>query len=203
MLTRKYGEQLQKSGLTINDFAGIDPSPNKKYLQWLVRTYINQPYDLRDKRITQFLSSPDLGDLMQKYTTMETFLEDHMKAFEKQFRAKDLTTINHDGNKSMMVQRNNEDVKFLLLKGSKLIGMFNLDFTHERQGFASVHAHINTGYRQKGYGTYAYDCIEKYIHDEWGLKLGASSLLSTNAVAFWLKRNPEAMAHSRNTGITF
>ncbi len=73
MVNRIHGEALAQRNLSLDDFMALDPTNHKVYLNWLVSTYLNQPYDLHNDEIYKSLSLINHGDTFS-YKTMDDFL---------------------------------------------------------------------------------------------------------------------------------
>lgn len=195
-LERKYGEMLAQHNLTIDDFKTLDPSPIK--VQWLLRSYSREPFDINPHQIREFMALPNTGDIM----TYATFADFAAKCEEILARRKPKDQVVHkSGDFVLTVKIWNGAEAFELYKSKKFIGQFLVDLSRRDEGLASVHSMIEKPYRRMGLGTMVYDWVEQYIAKQ-GLKLTASDNLSTASFAFWQKRNPESIA-GRNPDLVY
>lgn len=91
MVTRLYGDALAKFGLSVDDFLPLDPSPNQKYLRWLVKTYIVLPYRMDVEEVPARLSMPNIGDI----SIYDTMAELYAATDKYAKRAKDKIDYNY------------------------------------------------------------------------------------------------------------
>jgi hypothetical protein len=192
-LRQKYDDILSRTGKSVQYFIDLDPTPTKKFVQWLVKVYIKEPFQISYDELNELSKLPNIGDI-NSYQTFDDFMKHCDAIMEKSKSKVEGEVVNETGNLRITMVDDDHfgDKKFYLYMGQKRIGTFVIDLEFKKQGFVSIHSHINDHYQRRGFGTMVYKWITLHLAKR-GLKLRASPMLTDASRGLWAKLDPEAM----------